>query len=96
MLLAGAGLAATPSPSSTTFEFANLWSSPTTWGGAPPPQAGDSVFLPAGITVVLDVSPPPLVALLLDGTLKFCNLAPQLALTASYILVRVGGRLGCW
>ena len=73
-----------------TYEFANRWSAVTTWGGSPPPGEGDSVYIPAGVTVLLDVSPPALGALVLDGTLKFDTTAPELNLTAGYILVRVG------
>ncbi len=85
---AGAALQA---PTPLTYEFANRWSALTTWGGAPPPVAGDSVYIPPNITVIMDVSPPELGALVLDGTLKFDMAAPQLDLTAAYILVRVSG-----
>ncbi len=74
-----------------TYEYANRWSARTTWGGNPPPVAGDSVYIPPNITVIMDVSPPELGALVLDGTLKFDMSAPQLDLTAAYILVRVRG-----
>lgn len=36
-----------------------------------PLAQGDSVYIPAGVTILLDVSPPPLVLLLIDGVLKF-------------------------
>lgn len=41
---------------------------------------GDSVVIPPGVTVLLDISPPPLVALLLQGNLKFDDSAPELEL----------------
>lgn len=88
VLMQPAGAALQPS-TPLTYEFANRWSATTTWGGAPPPVAGDSVYIPPNITVIMDVSPPELGALVLDGTLKFDMAAPQLDLTAGYILVRV-------
>jgi hypothetical protein len=56
---------------SSTYEFVDLWSRRSTWGGADPPSAGDSVVLPAGTNVVLDVSPPLLHTLVLEGSLRF-------------------------
>jgi hypothetical protein len=55
---------------------------------------GDSVYIPPGITVILDINPPTLGALVLDGTLKFDPSMPELNLTTGYILVRVRGRAG--
>ena len=46
--------------SSSLFEYVDLWSSRTSWGGRDPPVAGDSVSIPTGRRIVLDVSPPPL------------------------------------
>lgn len=47
-----------------------LWSSPATWGGAVP-AAGATVVIPAGQRVVLDVSPPPLKSITIEGQLAF-------------------------
>ena len=44
-----------PSPSS---QYVNLWSRSSTWGGGPLPSKGDTVFIPSGVTILLDVSPP--------------------------------------
>ena len=35
------------------------------------PTAGQNVTIPAGETIVLDVSPPPLGMIMIDGTLRF-------------------------
>lgn len=62
------------------------WSDPATWPGGVVPAAGAAVSIPAGKTVRLDVSPPPLASLTVDGVLRFD--ATDLALTAGWILVR--------
>jgi hypothetical protein len=46
-----------------TYRYVDLWSRKTTWGGFDPPIEGDSVVLPKGATVLLDISPPLLVVL---------------------------------
>lgn len=67
------------------------WSNPATWGGRLP-QAGSSVTIPAGQRVLLDISPPPLKSLEINGALAFD--ARDLALTAEWILVRGELRIG--
>lgn len=64
------------------------WSDRATWGG-PLPVAGEVVTIPAGKTVVLDVSPPQLGGLQINGTLRFANKA--LRLHTAWIMVH--GRL---
>ena len=61
------------------------WSDPSTWGGSLP-TAGSAVTIPSGKTVLLDVSPPPLDTLHIDGTLVFDD--RDLNLTADAIMVR--------
>ena len=68
----------------------NPWSQPATWGGQVP-QSGDAVVIPAGQIVLLDVSPPPLHSLLIEGELIFDR--RNLALTAGWIAVDNGGRM---
>ena len=60
------------------------WSSPATWGGKVP-VAGQTVRIPAGKTVVLDVSPPKLAGLQIDGTLRFAD--RNLRLHTGWIMV---------
>jgi hypothetical protein len=67
------------------------WSNPATWGGKTP-QAGSAVVIPAGQRVLLDVSPPPLRSLEVNGALAFD--ARDLALMAEWILVRGELRIG--
>lgn len=62
-----------------------LWSS-YSWNGGVAPTAGACVTIASGTTVFLDVTPPPLTSLVIDGSLVFdCR---NLTLTSAYILVR--------
>jgi cell migration-inducing and hyaluronan-binding protein len=68
------------------------WSDPRSWPGGAVPTAGASVTVPAGATFLLDVSPPPLGTLSVEGTLVFAD--RDLALTATAIRVRGTLRVG--
>ncbi|MCS6848946.1 MAG: G8 domain-containing protein [Anaerolineae bacterium] len=61
------------------------WSDPATWGGTLP-KAGAAVVIPAGKTIILDVSPPPLASVSVDGQLIFED-GKDLELTAGWIMV---------
>src|SRR5690606_38829252 len=50
-----------------------LWSDSSTWSGGDVPQAGDIVTIGAGLDVVLDVSPPDLNGVEVEGKLSFSN-----------------------
>jgi len=67
-----------------------LWSDTATWSGGTLPSAGDVVTIGAGMDVVLDISPPGLNGINLNGTLTFAN-GEDLELTTEWILNR--GRL---
>jgi hypothetical protein len=56
---------------SVTYQYIDLWSRSSTWGGGSLPTAGALVEIPAGLTVLLDVSPPALHTLVLGGNLIF-------------------------
>jgi cell migration-inducing and hyaluronan-binding protein len=62
------------------------WSDPATWPDRRVPRAGDKVTIPAGKDVVLDVSPPALGGLTIDGKLSFANTA-DLELTTEWIVL---------
>ena len=64
-----------------------LWSDPSTWSGGAVPQAGAIVSIGAGMHVVLDVSPPALHGMNLDGKLSFSN-DHDVELTTEWILLR--------
>lgn len=65
------------------------WSDPATWPNNRVPQAGAAVVIPPGTNVLLDVSPPALRSLQVDGGLVFDN--QDLNLSADWVMVH--GRL---
>jgi cell migration-inducing and hyaluronan-binding protein len=67
------------------------WSDPATWDGSPP-ERGDRVTIPSGTHVVLDVSPPPLGGLQVDGVLSFAQKDVELA--SDWIVVHGTFRVG--
>src|SRR5687767_5939523 len=62
------------------------WSDPATWPNGKVPVAGDAVTIAKGKDVVLDVSPPALGSLSIDGKLSFAN-NRDLELTTEWILL---------
>jgi len=86
--VSGVGLAAAVGPQAS-FRYLDRWSWLTTWRDQEPPRAGDSVVIPAGQTVLLDVSPPELFLLLVQGELVF-DRRDGLSLDATYIIVHGG------
>jgi hypothetical protein len=65
---------------------ATNWSDPATWPNKKVPAAGDKVIIGKDKDVVLDVSPPPLGGLSIDGKLSFSNNA-DLELTTEWIML---------
>ncbi len=63
-----------------------LWSDPATWPNHKVPAAGDKVVIESGKDVVLDVSPPPLNGLHIEGKLSFAD-KKDLELTTEWIMV---------
>ena len=72
---------------SVTFEYIDMWSSATSWGGLDPPIEGDNVVIPAGLNILLDISPPHLYLVLIEGRLEFDE-SKDLSFDASYIFIR--------
>ncbi len=77
-----------PDPSPATAR----WSDPATWPDGRVPEAGAAVVVPGGKAVVLDVSPPALASLMVEGTLSFED--RDLQLTAGWIVVNGVFRVG--
>ncbi len=72
---------------SAQFQYINLWSSPWTWGGNPPPEAGTLVVINSGNTVYFDTTTPILKAIVIDnGSLIFDD-NQDVVLNVEYILV---------
>ena len=65
---------------------ASRWSDPATWPGGRVPAAGDKVTIARGQQVLLDVSPPALGGMLIQGTLRFADTS-DLELTTEWIMV---------
>jgi hypothetical protein len=63
-----------------------LWSKASTWPNKKVPAAGDKVEIPAGRTVVLDVSPPALSGLTVMGKLSFADKS-DLTLSTEWIML---------
>ncbi|MCU0493382.1 MAG: right-handed parallel beta-helix repeat-containing protein [Chloroflexaceae bacterium] len=78
-----------PTPAPPVAPTGERWSNPATWPNGRVPAQGEMVTIPAGKTVLLDVSPPALRSIQLDGTLLFDN--RDLNLTLNYIMLH--GRL---
>lgn len=77
------------------YEYVDLWSSPFTWGGGPLPGEGDSVYIKSGQTVFLDISPPVLKLVLIEGVLIFQD-EQDLHLQATYVFINTGKLQVCW
>jgi hypothetical protein len=65
---------------------ASLWSDPATWPNHKVPVAGDKVTIGRDKDVMLDVSPPALGGVSIDGKLSFADTA-DLELTTEWIMV---------
>ena len=65
---------------------ASRWSDAATWPDKRVPGAGDKVTIAAGQEVILDVSPPALGGLTINGKLSFANNA-DLELTTEWVML---------
>ena len=65
---------------------ASRWSDPATWPDKKVPAKDDVVTIEKDMNVILDVSPPPLHGIKLDGTLSFAD-NKDLELTTEWIMV---------
>ena len=76
-----------------TFTVSDAWSNPGSWPNGSLPQAGDNVTIPIGQVMLLDVSPPPLGKVTIQGTLVFDYTQPTLDLRAKTVFVDLNGNL---
>ncbi len=65
---------------------ATKWSDPATWPNKKVPAAGEKVEIASGKNVILDVSPPALGGLTINGKLSFANTA-DLELTTEWVMI---------
>src|SRR5688500_14110590 len=82
LLLGGMAAVAQAQPSAT----ATNWSDPASWPNRKVPVAGDKVTIGRDKQIILDVSPPALGGLSIDGKLTFSNTA-DLELTTEWIML---------
>ncbi|MBA2291449.1 MAG: transmembrane domain-containing protein [Gemmatimonadales bacterium] len=66
---------------------APLWSEASTWAPLPVPALGADVVVPADKTVILDVSPPPLGKVVVEGTLTVLPTA-EIRFVVNALIVR--------
>ena len=85
-LLAGASVVAQAQDAVAPAARPSLWSDPATWPNHKVPVAGDKPTIGKDKDVVLDVSPPPLDGLSIDGRLSFSDDA-DLELTTEWIML---------
>ncbi|KAA0165290.1 hypothetical protein FNF31_01943 [Cafeteria roenbergensis] len=89
VVVAGVGRAAV-NTSLVYFRYLDRWSELTTWLNQQPPVDGDTVIVPYGQAVLMDVSPPRLFLVLVEGEMIFDR--RDLTFNASYVWIN-GGRL---
>jgi hypothetical protein len=65
---------------------ATKWSDPASWPNKKVPAAGDKVEIPSGKSVILDVSPPALGGVTINGKLTFADNA-DVELTTEWIML---------
>ena len=77
-----------------SYKYTNYWSDLDTWGGEYLPKDGDSVLIPAGQALVVDIDKSPILkAVVIEGSLIFSpssNLDHQRTFDAEYIYVSTG------
>lgn len=65
------------------------FSDEVTWGGDIPPIEGDFVVVPEGKTLLMDITPPELHTIIVEGTLIFEDVK-DLELSVGFLIVNNG------
>ncbi len=86
LLLGGVFAVADAQEAGSPTAQAMRWSDPNTWPNRKVPVSGDKVIISRDQEVILDVSPPALGGLSIDGKLTFSN-AADLELTTEWIML---------
>jgi hypothetical protein len=91
IVINGLGSVATDSQ---IFRYCNFWSNTITWGGEFAPMEGESVYIPSGLHLFVDVDHTPVLqAVLVEGSLIFApssNPNHERTFDAHYIMVKNG------
>lgn len=80
---------AMPQEAAAPLAQAMAWSDPAAWPDGKVPGEGDAVVIARGANIVLDVSPPALRSLTIDGSLTFSD-TTDLSLETEWIYLRQG------
>jgi hypothetical protein len=76
------------------FTYVNYWSSDSTWGGEFAPMEGESVYIPKGLNLLVDVDRTPWIyAIVVEGSLIFApstDSSHERTFDANYIFVNGG------
>lgn len=75
--------------------YVSLWSADSTWGGDFAPIEGDSIYIPTGLNLLVDIDESPLLeAIIVEGSLTFIpdddDTTTERTFDARYIFVRGG------
>jgi len=72
------------------FLYIDRWSAQATWGGEALPREGDSVYVPSGMTLLVDVSTPKLFSVIVDGGRIIFSDEQDMTFDANYFLLNGG------
>ena len=71
------------------FLYIDRYSDDRTWGGEAPPREGDSVYVPKGMNLLMDISTPKLYSIIVEGSIKFSD-ERDMTVDTSYFIVNGG------
>jgi hypothetical protein len=90
VIVRGIGAAVVRNPQLTYFSYVDRWSSLTSWANREAPVDGDTVIVPKGQAILVDISTPKLDLVVIHGEVYFEDVR-DLTFEASYIVV-MGGK----
>ncbi len=90
VIVRGIGAAIVRNPQLTYFSYLDRWSSLTTWANREAPVDGDSVIVPKGQAILVDINTPKLFLVVIHGEMYFEDMR-DITFEASYIVV-MGGK----
>lgn len=71
------------------FLYINRWTDESTWGGEAVPREGDSVYVPVGMTLLVDDSTPILDTVIVEGKIVYAD-EKDMTFDAHYFIIRGG------
>ena len=70
------------------YKYIDRWSNTETWGGEAVPREGDSVYVPKGMTLLVDQSTPILDTVIVEGKIQFED--RDLTFDTHYFVINAG------